>query len=537
VKEAPDLPLAIAPSPRTRWRRYCERRCDVPDCGLTLDVSRVSWNDRFVDSSLPKITAAFDAMRLLEAGALANLSEDRMVGHYWLRAPALAPQNDLRRAIADAIRQVRAFSQAVAAGDVRGTGGPFEHVIHVGIGGSALGPQLLCDALGTGRIQVHFLDNADPDGVDRVLRALGGSLDRTLVSVVSKCGWTPTTQHLTLELAAEYARTGVPFAKHAVATTVPGSPLDLQAVAEGWLERFPIWEWVGGRTSATSAVGLLPAALAGVDIAALLEGAAAMDARTRDSRHQDNPAALLALAWLWLGEGRGSKRMVVLPYKDRLALFPRYVQQLVMESVGKRHDRRGTIVEQGLTVLGHKGSSDNHSYMQQVREGTPDAFTTFIGVHEVRLTEPVDLGEGATLADYLAGYLEATREALYERQRESVTITLDALSPRSLGALIALYERAVGLYAELIDVNAYDQPAVEKDAAAAIVDLQRLALSYLMQTRRPLTAEEIATGLDRPDAVETIFKSLERLAVGRRRGVIKIGAPQIADSRFAVGAY
>lgn len=532
---APHPPTTVAAPPPTRWRRYCERRCDVPECGVSVDVSRVSWSDGFLESRLPKMAAAFKAMTALEAGGLANTTEDRMVGHYWLRAPALAPEEKQRQAIAAAIRGVQDFSDAVSAGEIRGAGGLFQDVIHVGMGGSALGPQLVCDALGAGPTRIHFLDNADPDGVDRVVRAVGG-LDRTLVSVVSKCGWTPTTQHLVLELRAAYAREALTFESHAVATTVADSPLDVQAAQQGWLRRFPIWDWVGGRTSVTSAVGLLPAALAGVDTEGFLDGAAAMDARTRDVDYRRNPAALLALAWLWLGDGRGSKRMLLLPYKDRLALFPRYVQQLVMESLGKRHDRSGAVVEQGLTVFGHKGSSDGHSYLQQVRDGTPDTFVTFISVYQQHSQLSVDLGQGATLGDYLAGYLDATRDALYERGRESLTITLEALSARSLGAVIALYERAVGLYAELINVNAYDQPGIEKDAAAAAIDVQRQALSHLARTRQQLTADEIAAALGQPEAAELIFRNLERLAVVGRGGVIKRAATELANTRFFVGA-
>src|SRR5438477_12777714 len=141
-----------------------------------------------------------------------------------------------------------------------------------------------------------------------------------------------------------------------------------------------MWDWVGGRTSETSAVGLLPAALQGLDIDGILAGATACDEITRQPDMMRNPAALLALMWYYAGEGRGTRAMVVLPYKDRLELFSRYLQQLVMESLGKWTDRDGNEVGQGIAVYGNKGSTDQHAYVQQLRDGLNNFFVTFIEV-------------------------------------------------------------------------------------------------------------------------------------------------------------
>src|SRR5262249_43261696 len=148
--------------------------------------------------------------------------------------------------------------------------------------------------------------------------------------------------------------------RHAVAITMPGSHLDHDAAEQRWLARFPMFDWVGGRTSVLSAVGLVPAALQGLDIDGLLAGAAACDEATRSHDPHGNPAALLALMWYHATGGKGKKDMVVLPYKDRLLLFSRYLQQLVMESLGKQLDLEGRRVEQGLSVYGNKGSTDQH---------------------------------------------------------------------------------------------------------------------------------------------------------------------------------
>jgi glucose-6-phosphate isomerase len=150
-----------------------------------------------------------------------------------------------------------------------------------------------------------------------------------------------------LEATTRFAAAGLDFAQHAVAVTGNGSELDEHATVGGWLARFPMFDWIGGRTSVMSAVGLLPAALQGIDIEQFLAGAAAMDARTREPETRQNAAMLLALMWFHAGNGRGEKDMVILPYKDRLLLFSRYLQQLVMESLGKEKDLAGTWCTRG----------------------------------------------------------------------------------------------------------------------------------------------------------------------------------------------
>ena len=159
-----------------------------------------------------------------------------------------------------------------------------------------------------------------------------------------------------------------------MAVTGEDSKLDNVAKSEGWLTTFPMYDWIGGRTSELSAVGLLPAALQGIDIQAMLDGAKEMDEATRVHHLRQNPAALLALSWYFSGDGRGEKDMVVLPYKDSLLLFSRYLQQLVMESLGKEQDLDGNTVYQGIAVYGNKGSTDQHAYVQQLREGVPNFF-------------------------------------------------------------------------------------------------------------------------------------------------------------------
>src|ERR1044071_7297665 len=144
----------------------------------------------------------------------------------------------------------------------------------------------------------------------------------------------------------------------------------------------------------------------------MLEGAAGVDEVTRYPVTAQNPAALLALMWHYATEGRGAKDMVVLPYKDRLLLFSRYLQQLVMESIGKEFDLEGRVVNQGIAVYGNKGSTDQHAYVQQLREGVNNFFATFIAVLEERGRASIEVEPGITSGDFLAGFLLGTRRAL-----------------------------------------------------------------------------------------------------------------------------
>jgi glucose-6-phosphate isomerase len=318
-----------------------------------------------------------------------------------------------------------------------------------------------------------------------------------------------------LEAKAAYQSKGLRFEKHAVAITGANSNLDRIAKKEGWIARFPMWDWVGGRTSETSAVGLLPAALQGIDIDALLEGARLCDEVTRGKDSRTNPAALLALAWYRATGGCGKKDMVILPYKDRLQLFPKYLQQLIMESLGKERDLSGQIVNQGISVYGNKGSTDQHAYVQQLREGVNNFFVTFIEVLKDREGRSLLLDGKVTSGDYLNAFLQGTRRALSEKDRQSITLTIEKIDPRSIGAMIALYERAVGFYGSLININAYHQPGVEagKKAAGLVIDLQTKALAFLKKERaKSFTAEEIASAIGAPEEAEIIFKSLEHAA-------------------------
>lgn len=487
---------------------------------------------------------AFAAMQELEAGVVANPDEGRRVGHYWLRRAALAPTRTLAREIERTIADVKAFATQVHTGKIVGSSGPFRHLLVVGIGGSALGPQFAAGALGhptDDKLTVSFLDNTDPDGMDRVLARLEKDLGQLLVVVISKSGSTPETRNGMLEVEAAYGRAGLAFARHAVAITQfskQESALYAKATKERWLALFPMWDWVGGRTSETSAVGLLPLALQGVDIDGLLAGARACDDLTRLPKISENPAALVALAWYHCGAGRGAKDMVVLPYKDRLELFAKYLQQLIMESLGKELDLQGRLVNQGLAVYGNKGSTDQHAYVQQLRDGLNNFFVLFVQVLKSRAAGALaqfEVEAGATSGDFLHGFLVGTGDALHANGRESITLTVDEVSPFSVGVLIALFERAVGLYAALIGINAYHQPGVQagKVAAKKVLDLQRRIVAKLRaKPARALSAPALAEALGDADPILT-FRVCHHLAANGRSVRQRGHGPQ---ATFSYGA-
>ena len=496
--------------------------------GLTLDVSRMRFEDHFLEKMAEPLERAYEAMDSLEKGAIANPDENRMVGHYWLRAPELAPSPDIAAEIRKTVADVQSFAAGIHSGETRpASSRRFTRVLSIGIGGSALGPMFVADALGQpagDRMKIDFIDNTDPDGISRALQSLEGQLGETLCVVTSKSGGTPETRNGMLLVAEAYRAAGLEFPRHAVAITMAGSQMDKSATSEGWLARFPMFDWIGGRTSVLSAVGLLPAALQGLDVDGLLSGAADCDQATRGHELRSNPAALMALMWYHATGGKGQKDMVVLPYKDRLLLFSRYLQQLIMESIGKQVDLLGRRVDQGLSVYGNKGSTDQHAYVQQLREGVPNFFAVFIRVLESGGSTQ-ELEPGVTAGDYLHGFLLGTRAALFENHRESMTITVPRVDARVVGGLIALFERAVGFYASLIGVNAYHQPGVEagKKAAASILTLQGKVLAGLSPT--PQSASQIAAATGDPDAVEAVYFLLEHLAANGRARIVSRGKP------------
>ena len=492
-----------------------------PEHSFAADFSKVDFPPDYIARMAQPADAALAHMAELEAGYIANPDEGRMVGHYWLRSPELAPTEEITNAIHATLGKIKTIATQVHSGELAAPAGPFTDLLVIGIGGSALGPQFVARALGhpqRDKLIPHFFDNTDPDGIDLTLATIGPRLATTLVLVVSKSGGTPETRNGMKEAEAAFDAADLHFSKQAIAITGQDSKLHQYATAQKWLDFLPMWDWVGGRTSETAAVGLLPAALQGIDIDSLLAGAAQMDALTRQPRHLQNPALLLALAWHHLTDAKGSRDMVILPYKDRLELFAKYLQQLVMESLGKEKDLDGNLVYQGIAVYGNKGSTDQHAYVQQLREGVPNFFATFIEVlqhrEDTHTENPIVDEDGMTSGDYLHGFLLGTRDALHEKGRKSLTLSIDQITPHAIGLLIALFERAVGLYAHLVGINAYHQPGVEagKKAAATVLAIRKQIKDHLARNSNVIfSAKSLSEAIGHPEKIDWAFKILQSL--------------------------
>ena len=509
--------------PLQLWERYKAQTTFHDAIGLSLDLSRINLTDDYLDQNAEAIQAAFQSMADLEAGAIANPDENRMVGHYWLRNKSLAPTDEIRDQITNTLAAIKSFAESIRNGTLQGADGPFENLLIIGIGGSALGPQFVYHALKSAyndQLTTYFIDNTDPQGFDDDFSALEGNLGRTLVLVISKSGGTRETRNGMLETQAVYQRAGLDFSGHACAITGVGSKLDQIAQDENWLARFEMWDWVGGRTSETSAVGLLPAALQGIDINQLLAGAKACDEITRNPDATQNPAMRMALAWKENCNVKVKKNLIILPYKDRLELISRYLQQLIMESVGKEKGLNGAVVEEGISVFGNKGSTDQHAFVQQLRDGDANFFVTFIEVLKERSGEVFHVEHDLiTAGDYLSGFLQGTRRALYDKGRESMTIAISDVSAFSVGVLIALFERAVGFYAALVNINAYHQPGVEagKKAAERVIEMQLAIYECLMRRDgSPMSVDDLSIETQSVDEIETIYKICEHLVANGR---------------------
>jgi glucose-6-phosphate isomerase len=351
--------------------------------------------------------------------------------------------------------------------------GDVTDVLVLGIGGSSLGGRALYQALvgppelcrpAAGKRRLHFPDNSDPWLLARLLRELRP--ESTVALVISKSGGTVETaaQMLIVERwLGEHRRQNI------VAITDPaqGSLREL-ARAEG-LQTFPIPPNVGGRFSILTAVGLVPAALAGIDVHALLEGAQAVAEACRRPTLRENPAGLLAMLHVAHHERFGRNIHVLMPYADALRPFAAWYVQLWAESLGKRFDRSGKKVEVGPTPIPAVGATDQHAQVQLFMEGPRDKLVTFIAVE--RGSEDLEIPRVDGANAYLGGHrlstlLDAERRgttlALARDGRPSMTIVVPRIDERSLGGLLFLYEAATAIAGELYGIDAFDQPGVEE---------------------------------------------------------------------------
>jgi len=503
------------------WIKRCQDYTMVdPESGFTVNFAGMKFTQSKLDGMKDLFARANREMKRIEAGAIKNPDEKRQVTHF----------TD-RKAYAESklFKDVEKFAADLRTGKIKGsTGKKFEYAVINGIGGSALGPQLmqfavngpywneLSDAQRNGGLRIYFLDNTDAAGVRDVLQTV--NLAQTLVVNISKSGGTQETKNNMIAMEAAFTAAKLKWNAHAAAITMKGSELDKLARGKQWLKIMEMAESIGGRTSETSIVGHLPAALAGIDFKNFLAGACHMDEWTRNKDYCVNPAYMLAAMWYIAGKGKGDRNMVIVPYSDRLILLSRYFQQLVMESLGKALDLDGKEVHQGLNVFGNKGGTDAHAFIQQLNDGRDDFFITFIEVLEDALPLPID-GRIA-MGDFLHGFEAGLSSALRSKGRQTIEMTIERVNTYNLGMIIALYERAVAVYAEFININAFHQPGVQayKLASKGMIALLKDVEAELAEMKEfQGTAGGMAAILDRPDDEVAIGGILDKLALNSDR--------------------
>jgi len=424
-----------------------------------------------------------------------RMMTDRLDGEHGLPRPRLV---ELARRFGEVQAEVRRRrgqgeygfyglgSQAAAVQTIRrfaeGVGQAFDHVLVLGIGGSALGMKALLNGLrrpawneldDDGREffpRLTVLDNVDPVSVAEALRRIDPR--RALVNVISKSGGTAETmaQYLVVRQWLEQSL-GSAASRHLVFTTDPTKGALREIAAKDGIAALDIPPEVGGRFSVLSPVGLLPAALVGIDVEALLAGARRALARADSDDLLQNPAALYA-GLHWSADAMlGARIHVMMPYTDRLREFAEWYRQLWAESLGKATDRRGQRVHAGPTPVGAIGATDQHSQVQLFMEGPFDKVVTFLALDRYPEEVPIPGGEqlppdlgylgGKSLGQLLTAEYQATSSALAKMGRMSCSIHLDTLSAEAMGELFMFFQLATGYAGVWYGVNPFDQPGVE----------------------------------------------------------------------------
>jgi glucose-6-phosphate isomerase len=369
----------------------------------------------------------------LLSGRPVNTSEKRAAWHTALRAGNGAP--------AEVLRTLEHMKVLVSK--IRGEK-KFKRVVNLGTGGSDLGPRLLADALGDGALDVRFAANVDPHDLGRALE--GAEPDSTLFIVVSK---TFTTQETMANAAAARRWGGKTF--HAVTSNVEA------AKAFGAAEILPMWDWVGGRFSVWSAAGLAAACAMGFgNFEQFLQGGREIDLHFADSNPEKNVPVLMALAGVWNTNFLGCATHAVLPYSNALRLLPAYLQQLEMESNGKRVDRAGNAVGYATcpVLWGAEGTPSQHSFHQLLHQGTQLVPCDFIDI----ASDEILNANLRAQADALAF---GSQDGQYPGSRPSSILFLERMDPKNLGRLLALYEHKVFVQGIIWNLNSFDQPGVE----------------------------------------------------------------------------
>jgi glucose-6-phosphate isomerase len=504
----------INPTTTKAWQKLTEHFNEIKDVNikdLYKDPNRkaafsIQFEDLLVDFSKNRITKETidllvelaeeidlkDAIEKQFSGAIINLTEGREVLHTALRStsdePVLVNGKNVKPQIKSALRKIKTFSHKVISGKWRGyTGRPITDIVNIGIGGSDLGPDMVVESLQyyKNQLTTHFVSNIDGDHVSEVMQKLDP--ETTLFVIVSKTFTTQETITNAETLKNWFLKSGTIFdiPKHFVAVST-----NLESVVNFGIDKknvFPMWNWVGGRFSLWSAVGLSISLSVGYDnYKALLEGAEEMDLHFKNEDFDKNIPVLLALLSIWYNNFYGAETEAVLPYSQYLSKLPSYLQQAIMESNGKGVDRNGDKIDYqtGTIVWGSTGTNMQHAFMQLVHQGTKLIPADFIGYksslyglkdHHKKLMANYNaqmdaLAFGKTKEEVhlelkFSGKQDNIAQLIpfkvFEGNRPSNAILFDALTPNSLGKLIAQYEHKIFTQGILWNIYSYDQFGVE----------------------------------------------------------------------------
>ena len=478
----------------------------------------IQWNDFLVDYSKNNITQETidlllelaeevnlkDAISKYFAGDSINQTENRAVLHTALRAPesatVLVDGKNVMPEVYEVKNKIKAFSNQIISGELKGfTGKPFTDIVNIGIGGSDLGPAMIVEALQfyKNHLNVHFVSNIDGDHVNEVIKKINP--ETTLFVIVSKTFTTQETLTNSETIRSWFLKSAKQedVAKHFVAVST-----NIQKVTEFGIDSnniFPMWDWVGGRFSLWSAVGLSVSLAVGFDnFDKLLKGANEMDNHFEETSFDKNIPVILALLSVWYNNFFGAESEGLIPYTQYLQKLAPYLQQGIMESNGKSIGRDGKPVnyQTGTIIWGEPGTNSQHAFFQLIHQGTKLIPTDFIGYvkplygnedHHNKLmsnffaqteallngktaeqvaSEFEKQGISAEKADYLLPF------KVFTGNKPTNTVLIEKLTPETLGSLIALYEHKIFVQGIVWNIFSYDQWGVElgKQLANSILE-------------------------------------------------------------------
>ncbi len=480
----------------------------------------IKWHDFYVDYSKNRIDEETmkllvqladechlkDAIEKYFGGDLINNTEKRAVLHTALRAPENSVINvDGKNVMPEVVavkHKIKQFSEEVISGKRKGySGKAFTDVVNIGIGGSDLGPAMVTEALKfyKNHLNVHFISNVDGDHVLETIKHLNP--ETTLIVIVSKTFTTLETLSNALTVKEWFLKSGSEkdIAKHFVAVSTNLQEIDKFGIDPDNV--FPMWDWVGGRFSLWSAVGLSIALSVGYDnFDKLLKGAHAMDEHFRTAPFEKNIPVVLALLSVWYNNFYGAESQAIIPYTQYLHRLAAYLQQGIMESNGKQTDRDGNAIpyQTGVIIWGEPGTNSQHAFFQLIHQGTKLIPTDFIGFkhslhgntdHHNKLmanffAQTEALLKGKTEAEVRKEMGDKVNEALvpfkvFTGNRPTTSFLIDKLTPESLGSLIAMYEHKIFVEGVIWNIYSYDQWGVELGKQLASKILKDLATTEI----------------------------------------------------------